>query len=200
MFFNVDRQAYDLVYVLKDGTRWKLDPHQQQSRKLNTILDISQILRFECILSDDANLGPEHSNYLTEITRELVPLQERGILDLENCFKNTCRQEIITSEEMQEPCTHCGFKKGTQKLVEFSHIGSYLGIEINKVHESQAVNHPLRLCLDRFVARQQSWQQVSPQVVYELVGTIGAIVDSENAEISEEPYLNLRVPIPSANN
>lgn len=25
VFFNADRQAYEIVYVLKDGTRWKLD-------------------------------------------------------------------------------------------------------------------------------------------------------------------------------
>ena len=26
VFFNSERQAYDIVYVLKDGTRWKIDP------------------------------------------------------------------------------------------------------------------------------------------------------------------------------
>ena len=64
-------------------------------------------------MSDEANLVPEHTNYLTEIARELVPLQERGILDLESCFKNTCRQDIISSEEMDSDCGQCGFKKGT---------------------------------------------------------------------------------------
>ena len=71
---------------------------------------------------------PEHTNYLTEIERELVPVQERGILDLENCFRNTCRQEIISSEDMTQPCNNCGLKKGAQKLVEISRIGDYLGV------------------------------------------------------------------------
>ena len=113
-------------------------------------------------MSDDANLAPENTNYLAEISRELVPIQERGLLDLESCFKNTCRQEIISSEEMEDPCDHCGFKKGTQKLVELSSIGNYLGITVDKVHESQAVNHPMRLCLDRFTARSQTWLQTAP--------------------------------------
>ena len=197
VFFNSDRSAYDIVYVLKDGTRWKLDTHQNQTRKLNTILDLTQILRFECIMTEEANLAPEHSNYLAEISRELVPVQERGILDLENCFKNTCRQEIITGDEMADSCKNCGFKKGAQKLVELSRIGNYIGIQLNKVHDSQKVNHPVKLCLDRFMARPQSWQQVTPQIVYELVGLIGTTVDHENAEVSEEPYLTLRTAAPS---
>ena len=59
VFFNADRQAYDVIFVLKDGTRLKLDPFTNQSRKLNTVMDLTQILRFECILSDEANLEPE---------------------------------------------------------------------------------------------------------------------------------------------
>lgn len=94
------------------------------------MLDLTQVLRLECILSDEADLVPEHKNYIAEIQRELVPVQERGILDLENCFKNTCRQEIIASEEMVESCKGCGFKKGAQKLVELSRIGNYIGIEL----------------------------------------------------------------------
>ena len=63
---------------------------------------------------------------------------------------------------MLESCKSCGFRKGAQKLVELSRIGNYIGLELRKVHESQKVNHPIRLCLDRFMARSQSWQQVTP--------------------------------------
>ena len=37
---------------------------------------------------------------------------------------------------MEQPCSHCGFRKGTQKLVELSSIGDYLGIAVDKVHHS----------------------------------------------------------------
>lgn len=63
VFFNADRTAYDIVYVMKDGTRYRLDPQCNQSRKLNTVIDLAQILRFECILTDEANLDHENDNY-----------------------------------------------------------------------------------------------------------------------------------------
>jgi len=38
-FFNNTKMAYELVLVLKDGTRWKLDPMNHQSKKLNLAVD-----------------------------------------------------------------------------------------------------------------------------------------------------------------
>lgn len=42
-----------MVLVLKDGSRWKLDAHQKQ--KLNQIVDVDMIVRFEAIFPAHAN-------------------------------------------------------------------------------------------------------------------------------------------------
>ena len=42
-----------MVLVLKDGSRWKLDPHEK--KKLNQIVDMEQIVRFEAIFPTVAN-------------------------------------------------------------------------------------------------------------------------------------------------
>jgi hypothetical protein len=38
-FFNNTIMAYELVLVLKDGTRWKLDPQNHQTKKLHLAVD-----------------------------------------------------------------------------------------------------------------------------------------------------------------
>lgn len=40
VLFNSNKQTYDMVYVLRDGTRWKLEPKVHQSKKLNTTVDL----------------------------------------------------------------------------------------------------------------------------------------------------------------
>jgi len=86
-FFNETNIAYELVLVLKDGTRWKLDPHNHQNKKLNLAVDPEQVVRFECVVREEAALEPERVNFLTEIERELVPVSDKGLHELEHCFK-----------------------------------------------------------------------------------------------------------------
>ena len=80
-----------MVYVLRDGTRWKLEPKVHQSKKLNTTVDLEQVVRFECLLSGEANLEAENENYKAEIYKELVPLEQRGMLELDQCFNTLCK-------------------------------------------------------------------------------------------------------------
>ena len=49
------------------------------------------MVRFECLLNADANLEAENGNYKAEIYRELVPVEQRGMLELEQCFSTLCK-------------------------------------------------------------------------------------------------------------
>jgi len=56
MFFSLTPSyqcPYDLVLVLKDGSRWKLDAQTYASKKLNMLLDPENIVRFECIITSE---------------------------------------------------------------------------------------------------------------------------------------------------
>lgn len=64
-----------MVYVLKNGTRWKLEPQVHQTKKLNSTVDLENVVRFECILTPSANLDAENANYKTEISRDIVPME-----------------------------------------------------------------------------------------------------------------------------
>ena len=75
-----------MVYVLKDGTRWKLEPQVHQTKKLNATVDLEKVVRFECILTAEANLDAENSNYKAEISRELISMEQKGFTELEHCF------------------------------------------------------------------------------------------------------------------
>jgi hypothetical protein len=44
---------YEMVLVLKDGSRWKLDPHQ--NKRLNLVVDPETIDRFEAIFNTASN-------------------------------------------------------------------------------------------------------------------------------------------------
>jgi len=83
-----------MVYVLKDGTRWKIEPQVHMTKKHLTV-DLDKVVRFECILTKEANLEAENANYKEEISKELHPLESRGMIELENCFKNLCKQSIL---------------------------------------------------------------------------------------------------------
>ena len=65
-----------MVLVMKDGTRWKIEPHLHSSKKLMATVDLDQVVRFECIFLEQINLDAERQNNLIEINRELVPLSE----------------------------------------------------------------------------------------------------------------------------
>ena len=54
-------------------------------------VDLDKVVRFECILTAEANLEAENANYKSEISKVLVPIEERGIFELEHCFKNLCK-------------------------------------------------------------------------------------------------------------
>jgi len=44
-----------MVLVLKDNSRWKLDPVSYQGKKLNMTVDPETIVRFECIMLPKAD-------------------------------------------------------------------------------------------------------------------------------------------------
>jgi hypothetical protein len=114
VFFNSDKHSYDISFVFKDGNRWTLDTQTHQSKKLNMILDFEKLLRLEIILSNQANMEAEDLSYKTEIARELIPIEQRGLNELEQCFQNVCKQDILTGDEMLYPCKGCAMKKGSQ--------------------------------------------------------------------------------------
>ena len=70
-------------------------------------VDLEKVVRFECILTDEANLDSENASYKAEISRELITMEQKGMNELEDCFKNLCKQSILTSEEMTSPCKGC---------------------------------------------------------------------------------------------
>lgn len=70
---------YDMVLILKDGTRWKLDPAAFQTKKLNLTVDIENIMRFECIFMPKIELETQLKEYTAEITRELTLMADQGL-------------------------------------------------------------------------------------------------------------------------
>ena len=49
VFSSSSPAPYEMVLIMKDGTRWKLDPNINQSKKMNIAVDFDQVARFECI-------------------------------------------------------------------------------------------------------------------------------------------------------
>lgn len=58
-----------MVLIMKDGTRWKLDPNINQSKKMNNAVDFDQVARFECIFLPQINLEVELASNLAELDR-----------------------------------------------------------------------------------------------------------------------------------
>jgi hypothetical protein len=77
-----------MVLVLKDGTRWKIEPHLHSSKKLMATVDLDQVVRFECIFQSSIKLDQERQNNLAEINRELVPADEKSLRTVDECFSN----------------------------------------------------------------------------------------------------------------
>jgi len=61
-----------MVLIMKDGSRWKLEPNIHQTKKLNLAVDLEQVIRFECIFLPLINLEVELASNLTELDRQIT--------------------------------------------------------------------------------------------------------------------------------
>jgi hypothetical protein len=48
------RNIFDILLVLKDGQRWRLDPSVHPSKKLVNTVDLENVIRVECIMAPEA--------------------------------------------------------------------------------------------------------------------------------------------------
>ena len=78
----------------------------------------------------------ERFNFITEIDRELVPVSEKGLHELEHCFKKLVQLNIDEGGTQEQPCQGCNEKSGNQRLVEILKLGTYLNMSVEKLHKS----------------------------------------------------------------
>lgn len=119
-----------MVLVLKDGTRWKLDPTLHQTKKLMATVDIENVMRFECIFTSKVNLEIEQSTNLLEIEKVLVPLEEQGLKSIDDCFSNLTKVTMVDSDSQLYQCKGCNIKAGMQKCTEIQKLSSYLALAV----------------------------------------------------------------------
>ncbi len=83
---------------MKDGTRWKLDPIINQTKKLNLAVDFEKVVRFECIFLPQINLEVELASNLSELSRELTSVADQGMSQIGDCFCNLTKVHIAEDD------------------------------------------------------------------------------------------------------
>ncbi|TNV85898.1 hypothetical protein FGO68_gene3349 [Halteria grandinella] len=166
------KQPYEMVLVLKDDSRWKLDP--QQSKRLNQVVEPELIDRFEAIFPEQANFDQHKAAYKEEIDKQLSKQGQREstLRDLNSCIKKFTRFAIQDSQSMENPCPLCKMTRGTQKLVEITKFGQLMAFKIAKCLQDSEFEFPIKLQMDRFLPKQTNQLQQSGND-FEIVGCIG---------------------------
>ena len=97
---ELSQEPYEMVIVLSDGSRWKIDPNKTQ--KLCQLISPEQIQRFECIfaknkLSAQKN-GFEKIKHLfdKEMATDCLNLHEAGFKELDQCLRHYVKANIVT--------------------------------------------------------------------------------------------------------
>ncbi|CDW77742.1 spore germination protein ia [Stylonychia lemnae] len=176
----LQQEPYEMVLVLKDGSRWKLDPNQKQ--KLSQIVDVEMIVRFEVIFPVTTSFDEIKTQFKAEFDRQIYPEKELGLRDLNLIFRKHIRQCIVGGENMSAPCSNCKEQKGAQQVNELMKLSNHLVIKVQKIDQNQITEYPLKLSLDKFMSK--SSQQLGNE--YQLVGCIGQILKETINQNSEE--------------
>lgn len=107
------KNLFDIVLVLKDGQRWRLDPSVHPSKKLVNTVDLESVIRVECIMAPEAQLDDVRNSYLEYIELDQQKADEdAAAVDISQCFNTMCKQTILEPEFMTKSCFGCGKKAG----------------------------------------------------------------------------------------
>ena len=83
---NPSTEPYEMVIVLQDGSRWKLDPNKAQ--KLCSLISADQITRFECIFKPASRPQFEESkrHFQAEMHRDTINIKECGLRSMDQAL------------------------------------------------------------------------------------------------------------------
>jgi hypothetical protein len=89
---------FDILLVLKDGQRWRLDPSVHPSKKLMNTVDLDNVIRVECVLAPEAQLDDIRTSYINHIEEETQVEVVSDTVDVLSCFSKMYRQMVIEPE------------------------------------------------------------------------------------------------------